>query len=59
MVCIVVGRVAGGDVLECQLGDEAHHTRKFWLQGSVRAVVHLTKFADECGDDDLRGIEHG
>ena len=58
MIYIVVRGVARGDVLECQLGDKAHHTRKSWLLGSVRAVVHLTKFANECGDDDLRRIEH-
>jgi hypothetical protein len=39
MIYIVVRRVAGSDILECQLGDKAYDTWKPLLQGSVRAVV--------------------
>jgi hypothetical protein len=58
VVDVVVWCITRGDVFECQLGDKAYHAWKSWLQSSVISVVHLTKFADECGDDYLRGIEH-
>src|ERR1700720_1193909 len=31
MIHVVVGRVAGCDILECQLGDKAYDTWKSWL----------------------------
>ena len=55
---VVVSRVTGRDVLQRQLGYKTYDARKSRLQRTVGTIVHPTKFADEGGNDDLRGIEH-
>jgi len=58
VIDVVVGRVAGCDILKREPGSKANDTGVARFERSVGSIVHRPKLANERFNDDLRWIEH-
>jgi len=58
VIDVVVGRVAGCDILKREPGNKANDTGVARFERSVGSIVHRPKLANERFNDDLRWIEH-
>ena len=58
VIDVVVGRLAGCDILKREPGSKANDTGVARFERSVGSIVHRPKLANERFNDDLRWIEH-
>src|SRR6186997_1184481 len=58
MINVMIGGIAGCNILKCEPRNKAHDSRIARLKYSVRLLVHFVKLVHEAIDNHLSWIKH-